>query len=171
MEIVTRKKCLENRKISSRWSETLQAHRYHHSFQYIKAIENTDHHFISWLFEIVFFFADFRLSNQAHYQIADSNFGGLLGWARSINRPNTQWYHNIVRNGEIVGKTWFRKRKIPWQYTRSHQRRFEYIYHHQEIIGYIEVGGMPGWMNGWPPDYVTEMMTQLTITHHGHLRK
>ena len=35
----------------------------------------------------------------------------------------------------------------------------------QEIIGYIEVGGMPGWLNGRQPDYVTEMMTQLAITH------
>ena len=41
----------------------------------------------------------------------------------------------------------------------------------QEIIGYIKAGGMPGWLNGRPPNYVTEMMTQLEITHHRHFRK
>ena len=41
----------------------------------------------------------------------------------------------------------------------------------QEIIGYIEVGGMPGWLNGQPPGYVTRMMTQLEITHHRHFKK
>lgn len=41
----------------------------------------------------------------------------------------------------------------------------------QEIIGYIKVGGMPGWLNGRPPDYVTRMMTQLAITHHRYFKK
>lgn len=41
----------------------------------------------------------------------------------------------------------------------------------QEIIGYIEAGGMPGWLNGRPPDYVHRMTTQLAITHHPHFRK
>ncbi len=41
----------------------------------------------------------------------------------------------------------------------------------QEIIGYIEVGGMPGWLNGRPPDYVNRMMTQLEITNKQHFRK
>jgi len=27
-----------------------------------------------------------------------------------------------------------------------------------EIIEYVEAGGMPGWLNGQPPDYVTRMM-------------
>ncbi len=36
----------------------------------------------------------------------------------------------------------------------------------QEIIRYIESGGMPGWLNGRPPDYVTRMMAQLAITGH-----
>lgn len=40
-----------------------------------------------------------------------------------------------------------------------------------EIIGYIEVGGMPGWLEGRPPDYVSEMITQLGITHNRHFRK
>jgi hypothetical protein len=41
----------------------------------------------------------------------------------------------------------------------------------QEIIGYIEAGGMPGWLNGRPPDYVTRMMAQLATTHRPHFRK
>jgi len=41
----------------------------------------------------------------------------------------------------------------------------------QEIIGYIEAGGMPGWLNGQPPDYVSKMMAQLAITRHRHFRK
>lgn len=41
----------------------------------------------------------------------------------------------------------------------------------QEIIGYIEAGGMPGWLNGRPPDYVTRMMTQLATTRHWPFRK
>ena len=39
------------------------------------------------------------------------------------------------------------------------------------IIGYIEAGGMPGWLNGPAPDYVIRMMAKLAITHHQHLRK
>jgi hypothetical protein len=30
-----------------------------------------------------------------------------------------------------------------------------------EIIRYIEAGGMPGWLNGQPPGYVDRMMTRL----------
>ncbi len=30
----------------------------------------------------------------------------------------------------------------------------------QDIIGYIEAGGMPGWLNGQPPDYVSRMTAQ-----------
>jgi len=41
----------------------------------------------------------------------------------------------------------------------------------QEIIRYIELGGMPGWQNGRPPDYVTEMSAQLATTHHRHFKK
>jgi len=41
----------------------------------------------------------------------------------------------------------------------------------QEIIGYIEAGGMPGWLNGRPPDYVIRMMAQLAITHRRHFKK
>jgi len=40
----------------------------------------------------------------------------------------------------------------------------------QEIIKYIEKGGMPGWLNGKPPDYVTRMMAKLANTHHHHLK-
>ena len=40
----------------------------------------------------------------------------------------------------------------------------------QEIIKYIEAGGMPGWLNGKPPDYVTRMMAKLATTHHYHLK-
>ena len=40
----------------------------------------------------------------------------------------------------------------------------------QEIIKYIEAGGMPGWLNGKPPDYVTRMMAKLATTHHHHLK-
>jgi hypothetical protein len=40
----------------------------------------------------------------------------------------------------------------------------------QEIIKYIEKGGMPGWLNGNPPDYVTRMMAKLATTHHHHLK-
>ena len=36
----------------------------------------------------------------------------------------------------------------------------------QDIIGYIQAGGMPGWLNGQPPDYVTRMMAHLAITSH-----
>jgi len=36
----------------------------------------------------------------------------------------------------------------------------------QEIIKYIESGGMPGWLNERPPAYVTRMMAQLAITQH-----
>lgn len=36
----------------------------------------------------------------------------------------------------------------------------------QDIIGYIQAGGMPGWLNGQPPDYVTRMMARLAITRH-----
>ena len=36
----------------------------------------------------------------------------------------------------------------------------------QEIISYVEAGGMPGWLNGRPPDYVTRMIAQLAITRH-----
>jgi hypothetical protein len=36
----------------------------------------------------------------------------------------------------------------------------------QEIISYIEAGGMPGWLNGRPPDYVTRMMAQIAISRH-----
>ncbi len=36
----------------------------------------------------------------------------------------------------------------------------------QDIIGYIQAGGMPGWLNGQPPDYVTRMMDHLAITRH-----
>jgi hypothetical protein len=39
------------------------------------------------------------------------------------------------------------------------------------IIGYIEAGGMPGWLNGRPPDYVTRTMAKLAITHHKHFGK
>jgi hypothetical protein len=31
----------------------------------------------------------------------------------------------------------------------------------RNIIGYIEAGGMPGWMNGRPPEYVTKMITSV----------
>jgi hypothetical protein len=41
----------------------------------------------------------------------------------------------------------------------------------QGIIGYIEAGGMPGWLDGRPPDYVIRMMTKLAITHNRHLKK
>lgn len=41
----------------------------------------------------------------------------------------------------------------------------------QGIIEYIEAGGMPGWLDGRPPDYVIRMMTKLAITHHKHLKK
>jgi len=41
----------------------------------------------------------------------------------------------------------------------------------REIIGYIEAGGMPGWLNGRPPEYVTRMMTQLATTRHWPFRK
>ena len=40
----------------------------------------------------------------------------------------------------------------------------------QEIIRYIEKGGMPGWLNGKPPDYITRMMATLATTTHQHLR-
>lgn len=36
----------------------------------------------------------------------------------------------------------------------------------QEIIGYIEAGGMPGWLNARPPHYVTKMMGQLATSPH-----
>jgi len=36
----------------------------------------------------------------------------------------------------------------------------------QEIIEYIEAGGMPGWLNGRPPDYVTRMKAHMAITRH-----
>ena len=36
----------------------------------------------------------------------------------------------------------------------------------RDIIGYIEAGGMPGWPNGQPPDYVTRMMDHLALTKH-----
>jgi len=39
-----------------------------------------------------------------------------------------------------------------------------------DIIGYVEAGGMPGWLNGQPPDYVSAMMAGLAITHHPHLK-
>jgi len=41
----------------------------------------------------------------------------------------------------------------------------------RSITGYIEAGGMPGWLDGRPPDYVIRMMAKLAITHHQHLRK
>jgi hypothetical protein len=34
-----------------------------------------------------------------------------------------------------------------------------------EIMKYVEAGGMPGWLNGRPPGYVTRMMTRLAATH------
>ena len=37
-----------------------------------------------------------------------------------------------------------------------------------DIIRYIEAGGMPGWLNGRPPNYVTRMMDHMAITHHRH---
>ena len=40
----------------------------------------------------------------------------------------------------------------------------------REIIGYIEAGGMPGWLNGRPPDYVTEMIVRLTSASNRHFR-
>jgi len=40
----------------------------------------------------------------------------------------------------------------------------------QKIIEYIVAGGMPGWLDGQAPDYVTKMMTQLATTHHRHFR-
>jgi len=41
----------------------------------------------------------------------------------------------------------------------------------QKIIGYIESGGMPGWLNGRPPEYVHRMVDQLLITHHPLFKK
>jgi len=35
-----------------------------------------------------------------------------------------------------------------------------------EIIKYVEVGGMPRWLNGQPPDYVSRMTARLEETHH-----
>jgi hypothetical protein len=40
-----------------------------------------------------------------------------------------------------------------------------------EIIRYIEAGGMPGWLNGQLPDYVTRMTDRLAATHHRHFGK
>ena len=34
----------------------------------------------------------------------------------------------------------------------------------QEIIRYVEEGGMPGWLGGRPPDYVKKMTTRLVAT-------
>ena len=36
----------------------------------------------------------------------------------------------------------------------------------REILNYIEGGGMPGWLNGQPPDYVNRMTAQLANTSH-----
>ena len=30
-----------------------------------------------------------------------------------------------------------------------------------DLIEYVQAGGMPGWLNGQPPDYVNEMITKL----------
>ena len=40
----------------------------------------------------------------------------------------------------------------------------------RDIIGYVEAGFMPGWLNGQVPDHVASMMAGLAITHHLHLK-
>jgi hypothetical protein len=35
-----------------------------------------------------------------------------------------------------------------------------------EIINYVEVGGMPQWLNTRPPDYVSKMTARLAVSHH-----
>ena len=36
----------------------------------------------------------------------------------------------------------------------------------QDVIGYIQAGGMPGWLNEQPPDYVTRMVAHRALTRH-----
>jgi len=36
----------------------------------------------------------------------------------------------------------------------------------QEIIKYVDAGGMPGWLNGKAPDYVSMMTEQVTVSQH-----
>ena len=36
----------------------------------------------------------------------------------------------------------------------------------QEIIKYVEAGGMPGWLDGKPPDYVSRMMSRVLVSNH-----
>jgi hypothetical protein len=55
---------------------------------------------------------------------------------------------------------------IEWADTGKFGRDDKMIY----VIEYIEVGGMPGWLNGRPPNYVNKMMTQIEITNNQHLK-
>ena len=41
----------------------------------------------------------------------------------------------------------------------------------EEIIRYVEAGGMPGWLNGRPPNYVTRMKAQLKINNPWYFSK
>jgi len=36
----------------------------------------------------------------------------------------------------------------------------------QEIIKYVDAGGMPGWLNGKAPDYVSMMTEQVAVSQH-----
>ena len=45
----------------------------------------------------------------------------------------------------------------------------DYVFHKavfQEIIGYVEAGGVPRWLNGQPPDYVKKMAEAVEGSNH-----
>ena len=63
------------------------------------------------------------------------------------------------------------KKKIPITFSKETQSIGfgDYVFSaevFQEIIRYIEMGGMPGWLNGRPPAYVTRMTDRLAGAEH-----
>lgn len=61
--------------------------------------------------------------------------------------------------------------EIPIVFSQAdHTVRFgDYVFSakvFQDIVQYVEAGGMPGWLNGEPPDYVRRMTLQATTAKH-----
>jgi len=36
----------------------------------------------------------------------------------------------------------------------------------QKILRYVKEGGMPGWLAGKPPDYVSNMIARVAVSHN-----
>jgi hypothetical protein len=61
--------------------------------------------------------------------------------------------------------------KIPIDFSRSDHTIAlgDYLFSKkvfQEILQYVQAGGMPGWLDGNAPDYVGKMTEQVTLSQH-----